>query len=110
MFADDPEVMIPRVYPDLCSRRVLTLQEMTGYPISDILAPGVDQELKDWLAIKYYRVLWRQIFEFGVLHTDPHPGNYLVTHHPHLVILDFGSIRIFPDDIRRAYTRLAPPA
>lgn len=107
MFADDPEVVIPRVYPDLCSRRVLTLQEMTGYPISDILAPGVDQELKDWLAIKYYRVLWRQIFEFGVLHTDPHPGNYLVTHHPRLVILDFGSIRIFPDDIRRAYTRLA---
>jgi predicted unusual protein kinase regulating ubiquinone biosynthesis (AarF/ABC1/UbiB family) len=107
MFADDPEVMIPRVYPDLCSRRVLTLEEMTGYPISDILAPGVDQELKDWLAIKYYRVLWRQIFEFGVLHTDPHPGNYLVTHHPRLVILDFGSIRIFPEPIRKAYHGLA---
>lgn len=107
MFDDDPELAIPRVYPDLSSRRVLTLQELEGYPITDIAAPGVDQELKDWLAIKYYRVLWRQIFEFGVLHTDPHPGNYLVTHHPRLVILDYGSIRIFPENIRRAYTRLA---
>jgi predicted unusual protein kinase regulating ubiquinone biosynthesis (AarF/ABC1/UbiB family) len=107
MFADDPDVVIPRVYPDLGSRRVLTLEEVIGYPISDILTPGVDQELKDWLAIKYYRVLWRQIFEFGVLHTDPHPGNYLVTYHPKLGILDFGSIRIFPEEIRQAYFRLA---
>jgi len=107
MFADDPDVIIPRVYPDLGSRRVLTLEEVTGYPIADILTPGVDQELKDWLALKYYRVLWRQIFEFGVLHTDPHPGNYLVTYHPKLGILDFGSIRIFPEEIRLAYFRLA---
>jgi predicted unusual protein kinase regulating ubiquinone biosynthesis (AarF/ABC1/UbiB family) len=107
MFADDPEVVIPRVYPDLSSRRVLTLGEVGGYPISDILKPGVDQPLKDWLAIKYFRVLWRQVFEFGVLHTDPHPGNYRVTHHPKLGILDFGSIRIFPEEIRQAYMRLA---
>ncbi len=107
MFADDPEVLIPRVYPDFSSRRVLTLEEMTGYPIAEILAPGVDQELKDWLAIKYFRVLWRQIFEFGILHTDPHPGNYLVTYHPKLGILDFGSIRVFPEEIRRAYYHLA---
>ncbi len=107
MFADDPELIIPRVYPDLSSRRVLTLGEVDGYPISDILKPGVDRSLKDWVAIKYFRVLWRQVFEFGVLHTDPHPGNYRVTYHPKLGILDFGSIRIFPEEIRHAYLRLA---
>jgi predicted unusual protein kinase regulating ubiquinone biosynthesis (AarF/ABC1/UbiB family) len=107
MFAGDREVIIPRVYPDLSSRRVLTLEEVIGYPIADILRPGVDQSMKDWLAIKYFRVLWRQIFEFGILHTDPHPGNYLVTHHPKLGILDFGSIRVFPEDIRLAYLDLA---
>lgn len=107
MFADDTEVAIPRVYPDLSSRRVLTMEEMGGYPIADILVPGVDQELKDWLSIKYYRILWRQVFEFGILHTDPHPGNYRITHHPKISILDFGSIRIFPEEIRRAYYRLA---
>ena len=103
MFRDDPEVVIPQVYPDYCSRRVLTMSRLEGYPFADILKPGVDQSLKDWVAVKYFRVLWRQVFEFGVLHTDPHPGNYLVTFHPKLVILDFGSIRIFPETIRKAY-------
>jgi predicted unusual protein kinase regulating ubiquinone biosynthesis (AarF/ABC1/UbiB family) len=78
-----------------------------GYKLGEILGPGIDQSLKDWVAIKYFRTLWQQIFEFGTLHTDPHPGNYLVTYHPKLAILDFGSIRIFPEPIRRAYLDLA---
>lgn len=107
MFRDDNEVIIPQVYPDFSSRRVLTMSLLEGYPFKDVLHPGVDQSLKDWVAIKYFRVIWRQIFEFGVLHTDPHPGNYLVTYHPKLAILDFGSIRVFPETIRQAYHHLA---
>ena len=107
MFRDDDEVLIPEVYPEFSSRRVLTMSLLEGYTFNDVLRPGVDQVLKDWVAIKYFQVLWRQVFEFGVLHTDPHPGNYLVTFHPKLAILDFGSIRIFPDAIRKAYHRLA---
>ncbi len=83
------------------------MSRLEGYPLADILKPGIDQATKDWVAIKYFRVTWRQIFEFGTLHTDPHPGNYLVTFHPKLAILDFGSIRIFPEQIRRAYHGLA---
>jgi predicted unusual protein kinase regulating ubiquinone biosynthesis (AarF/ABC1/UbiB family) len=107
MFRDDPEVIIPEVYPDVSSRRVLTMSLIEGYPFQDILVPGVEQSLKDWVALKYFRVLWRQIFEYGILHTDPHPGNYLVTFHPKLAILDFGSVRIFPEEIRKAYHQLA---
>ncbi len=107
MFADDDEIIIPEVYPELTSRRVLTSSYVDGYKFADILGPGVDQELKDQIAIKYFKTVWRQVFEFGALHTDPHPGNYLVTYHPKLAILDFGSIRYFPAEIRRAYRRLA---
>jgi predicted unusual protein kinase regulating ubiquinone biosynthesis (AarF/ABC1/UbiB family) len=107
MFRDDDEIIIPQVYLDYSSRRVLTMSRIEGYPFADILGPGVDQELKDWVALKYFRTVWRQIFEFGVLHTDPHPGNYLVTFHPKLAILDFGSIRVFPEPIRQAYHHLA---
>jgi predicted unusual protein kinase regulating ubiquinone biosynthesis (AarF/ABC1/UbiB family) len=107
LLADDPEVMIPRVYRKLTTRRVLTMSRLEGYPIQDIMAPGVDQKLKDWVAVKLFRLLWRQVLEFGVLHTDPHPGNYLVTHHPRLGILDFGAVRVFEPPIRRAYLRLA---
>jgi predicted unusual protein kinase regulating ubiquinone biosynthesis (AarF/ABC1/UbiB family) len=106
-FADDDEIIIPKWFPELTSRRVLTASLVEGYPLADILSPGIDQELKDWVCVKYFRTLWRQVFEFGMLHTDPHPGNYLVTYHPKLAILDFGSIRIFPEPIRSAYLRLA---
>ncbi|MCS6925725.1 MAG: AarF/ABC1/UbiB kinase family protein [Candidatus Binatia bacterium] len=107
LFADDAEVIIPRVYPDFSSRRVLTMEYIDGYKFQEVLAPGVEQSLKDWIAIKYFTITWRQIFEFGVLHTDPHPGNYLVTYHPKLAMLDFGSVRIFPEEIRRSYHLLA---
>lgn len=107
MFADDDEIVIPRTFAELVSKRVLTMSYVEGYKLADMLNPGVDQELKDWIAVKYFRTLWRQVFEFGTLHTDPHPGNYLVTYHPKLAILDFGSIRIFPDEIRAQYLKLA---
>lgn len=107
MFADDDEVVIPAVYPEYSSQRVLTMERIDGYGLADILAPGIDQGLKDWVAIKYFRVVWRQLFEYGVLHTDPNPGNYLVTFHPKLCILDFGSIRTFSPPLRRAYLDFA---
>jgi predicted unusual protein kinase regulating ubiquinone biosynthesis (AarF/ABC1/UbiB family) len=107
LLTSDRTVMIPRVHRSLSSGRVLTMEFLEGYPIQDILAPGVDQEVKDWVAEKLFTLLWRQVLEFGALHTDPHPGNYLVTHHPRLGILDFGSVLIFEPPIRRAYVRLA---
>ena len=73
-----------------------------GYPIQDIMAPGVDQEVKDWVAVKLFTLLWRQVLDFGALHTDPHPGNYVVTHHPRLGMLDFGSVRLFEIPVRNA--------
>lgn len=107
LFADDEEIEIPEAHPELCTRRVLTMSLVEGYPIADILAPEIDRELKDWVAVKYFRTVWRQVLTFGLLHTDPHPGNYLVTGRPRLGILDFGSVRRFSEPVRRAYRRLA---
>jgi predicted unusual protein kinase regulating ubiquinone biosynthesis (AarF/ABC1/UbiB family) len=107
LLADDPEVEIPPVHGALSTERVLTMGYLEGYPIQDVMAPGVDEDLKDWVAVKLFRLLWRQVLEFGALHTDPHPGNYLVTHHPHLGILDFGAVRVFEPAIRRGYVALA---
>ena len=106
LFAADDEVIIPRVYPAFSSRRVLTLEYIEGYKFQNVLAPGVDRELKDWVAVKYFEITWQQICSFGALHTDPHPGNYLITYHPKIAILDFGSVRFFPDEIRAGYRRL----
>jgi predicted unusual protein kinase regulating ubiquinone biosynthesis (AarF/ABC1/UbiB family) len=106
LYADDPEIVIPRVIHERTTRRVITLGYIDGYKIRDILAPGVDQSLKDWVMLKLYNITWQQLLCFGVLHVDPHPGNYLVTHHPKLGILDFGCIRILPPGLRDAYRDL----
>jgi predicted unusual protein kinase regulating ubiquinone biosynthesis (AarF/ABC1/UbiB family) len=107
LLRDDRDVVVPKVHRRLTTARVLTMEWLDGYPIQDVMAPGVDQDLKDWVAEKLFRLVFRQVLEFGALHTDPHPGNYLVTHHPRLGMLDFGSVRVFEPDIRRAYLRLA---
>ena len=107
MFADDEEILIPQVFHELSSRRVLTLGYIEGYKLADIMKPGIDQEIKDWVSIKFQQTLWQQILEFGVIHTDPHPGNYLITYHPHMGILDFGSIRVLEEETRQSYVRLA---
>ena len=65
LFADDDEVIIPRVYPAFSSRRVLTLEYIEGYKFQNVLAPGVDRELKDWVAVKYFEITWQQICSLG---------------------------------------------
>ncbi len=107
LLGDDEEIMIPRVDPELSSRRVLTMTYIDGYQLTDVLSPAADAELREWVARKYYKLVWRQILEFGVLHTDPHPGNYLVSYHPRLGILDFGSVRRFPEPMRQAHLQFA---
>jgi predicted unusual protein kinase regulating ubiquinone biosynthesis (AarF/ABC1/UbiB family) len=105
--SDEPDVMVPRVVKELSTRRVLTMTYLDGYHLSDVFGEHADLKLRTWVARKYYRLIWRQILEFGLLHTDPQPGNYLVSYHPHLAMLDFGSVRHFPETIRRAYLQLA---
>jgi predicted unusual protein kinase regulating ubiquinone biosynthesis (AarF/ABC1/UbiB family) len=107
LLADEADVMIPQVIKEFSTRRVLTMTYVDGYRLSDIFGEHADLELRTWVARKYYRLIWRQILEFGVLHTDPQPGNYLVTYHPRFGILDFGSVRHFSETIRRASLQLA---
>ncbi len=107
LFADDPDIMIPAVVKELSSRRVLTMTYIDGYPLMDVLGEAVDEELRRWVARKCSEFAWRQIVEFGVLHTDFHPGNYLVTYHPKLGVLDFGSVRHFSEPVRKGYLQVA---
>ncbi|MHB8383124.1 MAG: ABC1 kinase family protein [Candidatus Binataceae bacterium] len=107
LLADDPDIMIPSVVKELSARRVLTMTYLDGYPLADVMGPEVDLDLRAWVARKAHAMVWRQILEFGVLHTDFHPGNYVVSYHPRLGILDFGSIRRFAPVVRKSYLKVA---
>jgi ubiquinone biosynthesis protein len=106
-FADDPDIIIPQVVKDLSSQRVLTMTYIDGYPLIDVLGGAVEEDLRRWVARKCSEFAWRQLLEFGLIHTDFHPGNYLVTYHPKIGVLDFGSVRRFSESIRKGYLQVA---
>ena len=87
-------------------RRVITLGYVDGYKIRDILAPGVDQSLKDWVMLKLYEITWQQLLSFGVVHVDPHPSNCLVTPTRSSGFSTSGASTMLPPDLRAAYRDL----
>jgi predicted unusual protein kinase regulating ubiquinone biosynthesis (AarF/ABC1/UbiB family) len=107
MFADWPEIAVPRIYWSHTTNRVVTMQFMTGLKVTDIEgleAAGISRPL---VAQTLTRAYFRQVLEIGFFHADPHPGNLLVRPGPVVVMLDFGMVgQITPrtrDNIRRVF-------
>ena len=105
-FAGDPQVMIPEVYREFTSRRVLTMEFAPGIKITNVPAleaAGID---KHAVAQKLVEVFCEQVLRDGFFHADPHPGNILVQPGPRLVLLDFGLAKDFPPAFRDGIVRL----
>ena len=90
----------PKVYPELTTSKVWALEFMAGIKINkieELTAKGFDTKIIGRrLAISYFK----QIFEYGFFHADPHPGNLLVVPNGHICYLDFGMMgSMLPRDI-----------
>ncbi|WP_336036453.1 ABC1 kinase family protein [Halobacterium yunchengense] len=89
-FADDDEVVIPAVYDEHSSSRVLTMEYVPGTKISDLEEldrRGIDRSK---VAERVERAYLQMIIEDGVFHADPHPGNLAVRDDGAVVFYDFG--------------------
>jgi ubiquinone biosynthesis protein len=91
-FESDPTVHIPKPYPEISSRRVLTMEVLEGYSIAE-----TDQLLSDKidtreLAEKGARIFLNMIFRDSFYHADPHPGNIWVLPGGEIGLLDFGMV------------------
>ena len=105
-FAARPDVVVPRVYHELSSRRVLTMELVEGVKVTDLAAlaaAGID---KHAIAQKLIEIFTQMILRDGFFHADPHPGNLLVQPGPRIVLLDFGLAKDFPPAFRDAMVRL----
>jgi ubiquinone biosynthesis protein len=87
----DP-VRIPRPYPQLTTRRVLTEERLEGATVRSSNGPAYPQADRAALARGLLLSFTRQVFEVGVFHADPHPGNVLLLPGGRLGLLDFGSV------------------
>jgi ubiquinone biosynthesis protein len=91
-FAGRPEVMIPAVYTEYTTHRVLTLQRIHGIKIDDIealRAAGLDPEV---VADQAIDLTLQEIFVDGFFHADPHPGNLYVMEGNVIGVMDFGMV------------------
>jgi ubiquinone biosynthesis protein len=87
---DRPYLVIPRVHAELSSGTVLTLDYVDGVKVSDVTAAaGYDMER---VARNVIEAAFRQLFDDGLFHGDPHPGNILVLPENRIALLDFGLV------------------
>lgn len=95
IFKDNPTIHVPIVYSQLSTKRLLTMSWMNGQP----LLKCVDKEeaYRNQVADRLFEAWYKPFYHHGVIHGDPHPGNYLLTDESHIQLLDFGCVRHFPD-------------
>ncbi len=93
-FHKEEHVIIPRVYWDYSSKRILILEYVEGVKISDVV--GLKKALYDPEKIATHLVdaLFKQVYEYGFFHADPHPGNLAITEGEGIIFYDFGQIGV----------------
>jgi ubiquinone biosynthesis protein len=99
-FAGDPDVELPELVPELCSRRVLTMSFLRGVKLLDYRRVNADPTR---IARIGFRLLLRMVFEHGFVHADLHPGNILVTEAGTVALLDLGLTAELDEQHRRVF-------
>lgn len=111
LLADDPRLFVPRVHDDFTTRRVLAMERVFGEPIESIAAHGVAQERRDAVGHSLERLVFRELFEFHFMQTDPNFANYLIEPETDRVaLLDLGSAREFDSGFCDRYARIVRAA
>jgi ubiquinone biosynthesis protein len=105
-FAGETGVHVPRVFWELSSSRVITLERLEGMKITDVKAlqaAGLDRrELAQNAAL----TVGKMVFVDGFFHGDPHPGNFFIEADGRLGIIDFGIVGSLDEGLRATLRRI----
>ncbi len=96
MLANEPNVHIPVPFDELSTRRLLTMTWLDGRSIMARLEEDPPLEERNRIAEALFRAWYVPFYRYGVIHGDPHLGNYQVRPDGSINLLDFGAIRVFP--------------
>jgi predicted unusual protein kinase regulating ubiquinone biosynthesis (AarF/ABC1/UbiB family) len=88
-------VHVPEVADDLCADRLLSMTWLDGAPLLDWIAAHPSAEDRNRVAYNMFRAWYVPLYYYGVIHGDPHLGNYTVRDDGSINLLDFGCIRAF---------------
>ncbi len=104
-FAGHPQIVVPEIYWEFTTRRVLTMEYIEGVKVTDVAAleaMGVDKREVARLLVESYLT---QMLRHGFFHADPHPGNLLVQPGPRVAFVDFGMAKELPPSFRELFVR-----
>ena len=110
VFANDPQIRIPEVIDELCTRRVVVTEYLSGTKITDVRRlrrTGTDAQAVAHALLDAYA---KQLLEHRLFHADPHPGNILVLPRRddfELAFVDFGLVEELPETFRTEAALLA---
>jgi len=106
-FEGDEQVKVPRVVAS--APRAMVTEWVTGRKLSDIIRIGTQSE-RDHAALLLSEFHYSAPYRVGLLHADPHPGNFQVLDDGRLLVIDYGAVARLPDGLPRPLsemTRLA---
>ncbi|MDC3234650.1 AarF/UbiB family protein [Candidatus Puniceispirillum sp.] len=95
MLANENKVQVPSHIPELSTDRLLTMNWLDGKRLMPFLETNPDQETRNEIAKTMFRVWYVPFYYYGVIHGDPHLGNYSIADDHSINLMDFGSIRLF---------------
>ena len=107
--ASIPNLRFPKYYPELSSKKTITMDWMEGEHLSEFTAHNEDRIEGDKLGQALWDFYMFQMHGLRQVHADPHPGNFLIDKDRNLIAIDFGCIKKVPEDFYFPYFELAKP-
>lgn len=109
LLADADEFMVPEMHDDLTTENILAMTRLDGDAVETLT--HLPQAERDRIVSQLFRLLFREIFEFRLIQTDPNFANYrYAAASQQLILLDFGATRPYPATMVDGYRRLMTSA
>lgn len=106
-FADNPLIGVPKVYSELSSQKVLTMEYVDGIKVSELRShPDIAKYDLKVIAATGADAILEQVFIHGFFHADPHPGNIFILPDNRVCFLDFGMMGLISVQERHDFARL----
>jgi predicted unusual protein kinase regulating ubiquinone biosynthesis (AarF/ABC1/UbiB family) len=96
MLRDEKGVHVADLLPELSTKRLLTMTWLEGRPLLEVAKTCKDVGLRNAIAMNMFRCWYVPFYYYGIIHGDPHLGNYTLREDGTVNLLDFGCIRVFP--------------
>ena len=93
MLAKEKNIHVPEILPKLSTKRLLTMTWLEGEPLMEVKNRSLAD--RNQIAINMFRAWYIPFYQYGIIHGDPHLGNYSIRQDNSVNLLDFGCIRIF---------------